>query len=880
MAWRKTLAVLTLIAILLGLASPALARNYGDFSPTDATYQADWRPFNDGRFAEVTNFSCVMSDGKYLGTGRQKVLGDILEIGGKIYGGKLEKGDFRGGEIDFSPITNGDSREEDPYGSNLAEDGAGGVLDTVAPGPISDGLQSAAGYFGIGNGTISAAQEEFLKDFEEQEKYKNLGYETGKEGLQDYLSDIKSALSKGTWSTSKDTAVRGPGFLGAEEWTPDSRVLLFDAGPDSAEDRDLPRKDQRVMARIINSSAYAPIDSFKLGGRDGLPPGCPIEPFDPGDNIGLDDIVSDFDGSFTALLFTPINKLVQGAYSWVSPLAMKYSFWTAHTERGDIIWSVPDSCDPDSKGNPGVVRSSAQDGCKGGQELGYSEKNLDVDNQGEGAGIFIKLAEFIKWLLSGTYMLIIFAAAALFIVRGSTNNNFNLLKLLPRLLLSMVLTLLIPYLMGMTITFSNSLVQTFFGSGDGELIAQINLILSQSGVVIGGGEFFQRLVNTIVGGFSTWYMLLLFIIALARQIALIVLVVIAPIAAFSLISESWRPFFTKWLKAFLAVAFIPVLLALILKLGVMINPLYGDSAADAYGTMAGTLGVILMVVILFAMTKVARAAKDFAIGQSSMATGAMSGVGSGLAAAGAMTGNQRLAGLGNRMGQRVQDSASRASSQAASGSLIPQGRGTAAGAAGASAGVTGALGWAERRKAKALAKGGVNEIDEGTYYQQLAEQTATGESAFFNQYGYTVEKKGGSYFKNFSAPGGASESSGPSSPKDNRAKRVRKAKGSFDATSVRHASKSGATPRAGASSSFSRHSTGGAGFSASSQSGSAPSPAQPISEQPASKSKPESKPTAKPKATTGNDEDSKAAAAFNRSRQQIIDRERRSERRE
>lgn len=657
---RRSKVIALLLGITFLLLSPAIANaeEYGmffpDTGPDGIGYQADITPFNNGDSAEMINFTCVLPNGQPLGDREQELLGDIMRTGAKIYANQLDLGDFRDSKI--SSTTGEDE--------SLFED----VAERVP------GVNVGAGAVDLINGSETGPDlphgydlEGWKEDFDNDEKYQNLGYDSGVDGMQTYIRQIKTVLIKGEWARSDDTKVRHPDSSHEPTWVAPGSGLVFDTGDD--EKMMLSKKDQALLAKMLNEDATTPVGIIKIG-KGGIPAGCPFKPFASPDNIDLKDLVSNFGDTFALLIPNLLLKIVDGVYSKVQPVAFKFTFWTPHSERGDLLWDISETCNPgnqDDISTTGVApnTSSIKTSCEKGVPLGYNKKNLHLEKQAQDNGWFLKVAAFLKWLVSGTYFLLIFVAAGLYMIRGDAVQNLNLMKLIPRLLLSIVLTLMTPFLMGAVITMANTLVMAIFGQDDAAAVGTVNLVFGQSGIVIGGSEFFQRFAQAIIGGFASFCMVMLIITAVMRQVVLVALVVTAPLAVFCLINPAWKNNFMKWLKAFLAVCFIPLIMALLLKVSMLVNPLI-IAPSNAYGTATGLLGLILLCGTLYAMVKLAKSAKDFAMGQSDTATGAASGAASGIAS---VTQGTRLEGVGARAAGRLGASASSAQTAAAGGAM-------------------------------------------------------------------------------------------------------------------------------------------------------------------------------------------------------------------
>jgi hypothetical protein len=776
---RRRVALGTLSLFILSLLLPGAAQareNYGSFMPKDAAYQTNWRPFNDGKFSEITSFSCVLPDGSDLNSAQQAAVSDIAQIGAKIFAGQLEAGDFKGGGIEYGDPKDAPDGFDNPYDTSFFRGlldgvfvGVAGAIGSVGgpKGAIAGGLLGYAGgqaLLGEYGNPQDAANKDYQNNKGPGKKYRNLGFKTGIEGLQQYLRQSKKALREGKWAISQESYVRPGFFTNFAEIRPDvareSGVPHFVIDTGHGNSRTMKPWRQKLLSEMINDRAKAPITAFNIsqggrGGDPGLPAGCALMPFSviQGDAPGLKDILGDMRGAILDTMLWIPGKIINDFYNFISPLAFKFAFWTPHTERGDLFWTVADSCDSGTK--TGSAIAIAADTCRGSTALGYSEKNLDVKKQaGEGTAgaIILKTSNFVKWLLSGTYFLILFAAAAVFIVRGNASGNFHLLRMLPWLLASVLFALLLPYIMGAVITFSNLLVSAFFGRAEYGSVARMGLMFTQTGALFGGDQFFQQVVNIIVGGFASYYLIILTVINLLRQIALIVAVIVAPVAAFSLIAPAWRSFFFRWVRAFLVIAFLPVVFTLILRIGMSLNPMVINPEA-AYGTLGGILGILLMLLVLFILTKIARASKDFIVGQSSMATGALSGAGAGLTK---LAGDRDSAGAGalRAVGGSLQAQSSNAQNQ--SGSMIPKGRAASAGVLTAGNALAA---WKQVKadkgpmSAEDAAAEGRAPISAEEAHPLLAQQRVLGKEGMYNKHGYWIEKVGNHYYRNYNDPG-------------------------------------------------------------------------------------------------------------------------------
>ena len=220
----------------------------------------------------------------------------------------------------------------------------------------------------------------------------------------------------------------------------------------------------------------------------------------------------------------------------------------------------------------------------------------------------MQISQFFQWLISGTYFLIIITAAIIYMFRGNTATNLNVMRLLPRLLVSVLLTIFSTFLIGAVISTGNLLTQTIFGLGEGgelKALGFVNSAVLQAGTVGGGAEFTRLLIETLVIVPMSLFMAGMAVLGLVCQLALIILVTLAPLAFFCLLIDSWRVHFARWLRALLTIAFIPVITALIMKLALSINPLV-MSPNSAYGTLMGLVGVFMIVATFWVIFRLAK----------------------------------------------------------------------------------------------------------------------------------------------------------------------------------------------------------------------------------------------------------------------------------
>jgi hypothetical protein len=206
----------------------------------------------------------------------------------------------------------------------------------------------------------------------------------------------------------------------------------------------------------------------------------------------------------------------------------------------------------------------------------------------------------------------------------------SLMTLMPRLLLSIIVTICSSFVIGAVISFANLTTQGIFDIEDGQTIGAMHNVLLNAGFVVGSdSDILTQLIEIIVGAMVAWFSILFLAGSVLRQMLLIALIILAPVAAFCLINDRWRPRFNQWLRALIVVAFVPVVMAFILKIGMSINPILANPDKPVFGGFGGAVGVILIVAVFWAMARAMRMGFSMiGMGSGSLSGGLLRGGGS------------------------------------------------------------------------------------------------------------------------------------------------------------------------------------------------------------------------------------------------------------
>lgn len=418
----------------------------------------------------------------------------------------------------------------------------------------------------------------------------NGGYREGSRGMQAFIRQEKALLRAGLWTPYSARGLMMKGREGGEKLYPAAKpgwqVFLGESGSP------VTRKQGARISPLLQDNATTP-----LGLSEDLPEACGMQVGGLDQPTLQTQLMRPGDFLLDQALYVP-GRLSAAAFEWIQPYAFSYTFWTPHTERSDLIWDVPEDCSRGADLSP----QDRAEGCVRGEALGWTQSGYE--DRGERSW-FVAAAQLLQWLISGTYMLILFAAAIIYMFRGHRHRNLHVLRLLPRILLSVLLTLFAGFIIGGAISFSNLAVQTIFEWNTGRPLGSLNTILLQAGHISGGPDLVQRLIELGTSIMSVFYYLVFILFSLARQIALVGLVILAPLAAMTLIVPRWRVYFATYARIFAVVLIAPVSLAFVLKIGMSINPLVIDPE-NAYGEPEGVLGLLLLMVTFWIMYRLIR----------------------------------------------------------------------------------------------------------------------------------------------------------------------------------------------------------------------------------------------------------------------------------
>jgi len=381
--------------------------------------------------------------------------------------------------------------------------------------------------------------------------------------------------------------------------------------------------------------------------------------------------------SLSGLMHNPATFLVQIVlivpttigilfFSMLSDVALGMALTTPHSERGDTLFnSYSVATSSNTRINADGTTTAKQckktgDSYSGDAELGFSCANLGQDKQA--SNTWIKLTNSLRSVLSAAYGVIVIAVSLLYLTRRNAQSQYNLKVVLPRVFAAVVISGAAPFAIGAVITLSNWLVQGIFGANPGSVTTQIYQAIYSLGAMdwnnlLSGliGGVLGAIIPSIMLCFFAFLFVVLVVVAIVKQIALIVLILMTPIACLTFVFSSSQHFFQLWVRGLLAVVAVPVLMALVLMLGIQLSGAFYDPEsmnADhvAVGLSSGNEVKRLIAAFVLAaggmlMLKMANIAKGFATGSGkSMLRGAVN-VGGKAAALGLAASGNPAAGM-------------------------------------------------------------------------------------------------------------------------------------------------------------------------------------------------------------------------------------------
>lgn len=305
--------------------------------------------------------------------------------------------------------------------------------------------------------------------------------------------------------------------------------------------------------------------------------------------------------------FVP-GTIALGIYNFVEPWAFRFAFWTPHTERGDTLLDVTNlTCTTDSSGQLSSAdeKSWCATNSQGASPLGFNTQNLNItkSNISSHTPGWIKMSLELQWLVSALYFIALFGCAILFMLRGHRSTTYHVVKMIPRIFAAVLLTVFSSYLIGGAITLSNHLVVSLFSSDSSfTSIRSLQEGLVNTGTSFGVDNPLSAWMQVILVGAADYFLVLIMLLSIARQLVLVFLVCVAPVACFCIIHPSLERHWKRYLRVSVAVIITPAVMAIMLRLGVSINPIISaGEQGKSVGMVMGFFGSIITLITFWSL---------------------------------------------------------------------------------------------------------------------------------------------------------------------------------------------------------------------------------------------------------------------------------------
>lgn len=327
--------------------------------------------------------------------------------------------------------------------------------------------------------------------------------------------------------------------------------------------------------------------------------------------------------------------IVKGIYGTVEPIAFKYAFWTPHSERGDTIFNSTLDCsskqqqtaaDLSPQADAALQESLLSNKTWCGRDpstgqvtsQGFSSNRLMIGTKNYNQmPSWIRYSIMAQWLVSATYFIVLFGGAIIFMFRGHRRTAYNVMHMIPRLILAVFLTVFSNWGIGLIISLSNMLVVNLFGSnGDVSSLRALRDVITNMGAFGGGGgsglgatDALTSWIQVFVVGAADWFLAIVAIASVLRQLLLVVLIIAAPVACFALIHQRWEQKFKDYIRILMIVVAMPPAMALVLKVGLALNPAVSKVAGgENAGFKLGFFGAVMAVVTFALIGKIPKIA--------------------------------------------------------------------------------------------------------------------------------------------------------------------------------------------------------------------------------------------------------------------------------
>ncbi|MDE3111525.1 MAG: hypothetical protein KGK34_01125 [Chloroflexota bacterium] len=211
----------------------------------------------------------------------------------------------------------------------------------------------------------------------------------------------------------------------------------------------------------------------------------------------------------------------------------------------------------------------------------------------------------VRDIADALFVLAFLGVGILVMASGSLESRYSAKLLVPRLALAGVLANASLAVCGMLIALNNGLVQELLGSDPAAGA------LGELAGVVSGGSVLQQIIGVIVALAAAVLALLLAALYIGRDLVLLLLTVLAPLALATYALPQTDELARLWWRLYIALLYVQVVQAVLIRVGLQLL----RHTNWLGGPLSDFTSVLLLATLLFALFKLPFAAYEFAFRQ-------------------------------------------------------------------------------------------------------------------------------------------------------------------------------------------------------------------------------------------------------------------------
>lgn len=338
------------------------------------------------------------------------------------------------------------------------------------------------------------------------------------------------------------------------------------------------------------------------------------------------------------------------AYQKAAPYGFRFGFFTPHVERGETMFDIQNCDSGDSASSTTECGQMLANGYSNDRAAPTGQKQVEATS-------YIKAALALRYLITATFAFMVLVGGFIYMFNGHMAKRFNIVSIIPRMIVGVLMLFLIPTLLGAAISLSNIVTVAMVEGGACSAASSIscnasnnmNIILSKLGLLQGdtsanifaeviatqipGGAFVASywggggavgagfgLIRLVVFSAAAFYMFLFAFFALMRNLLLVGLIVALPVAVWSFIFDGRKALFRRWMSLTGFCIAMPAITGITLSVTMGVNPIL---MTDTPGTGTILLGALWMFVVFYLLGKMFSMWWAIARGKSAATQGAI-----------------------------------------------------------------------------------------------------------------------------------------------------------------------------------------------------------------------------------------------------------------